>query len=173
MAPTDELYPVIEYGWHEELQTFVEKCAGTEYTIPTEYVFLYVEKKPLLYAQAHFFQGPSWLGEEKYEPIYWEKYSQKYPNSGASQAPEIKASEINENVVLEKVVQTDQEEPDNDWLPYIRLEDRTILESKAYDWCREFSKRHPSVLDVYYEDEDFVCYYFRQDADGLYNLCLD
>lgn len=167
VAPTDELYPVILYGWHEELQSFAEDCTGTDYTIPSEYVFIYVEKKPLLYAQAHFFQGPFWLGQEKYEQTYWKKYSKKYPNSGSSQAPEIKASEISK-----EAAQADKVESDNEWFSYTRLEDRTILESKAYDWCQKFSERYPSVMDVYYEDEDFVCYYFRQDVDALYNLCI-
>ena len=54
---------------------------------------------------------------------------------------------------------------------YLQLENRTILESKAYHWCQQFARQHPSILNVYYEDEDFVCYYFRQDAGSLpYNL---
>ena len=42
-------------------------------------------------------------------------------------------------------------------------ENRIILESKVYEWCQRFAPEHPSVLNVYYEDDDFVCYYFRQD----------
>lgn len=168
VAPTDELYPVIRYGWHEELQSFVESCAGTDYTIPSEYVFIYVEKKPILYAQAYFFEGPFWLGQEKYEQVYWEKYSQKKPDSGASQAPEIKASEI-----TKESAQKELEESESEWFAYTRLENRTILESKAYEWCQRFSERYPAALDVYYEDDDFVCYYFRQDLDELYDLGIE
>lgn len=168
VAPTDELYPVSQYGWHEELQAFVQKSAGADYSLPSEYVFIYVEKKPLLYAQAHFFEGPSWLGEEKYCDIYWEKYSQKFPYSGASQAPEIKSSEVSETAA-----QSEMPKIYNAWFPYTRLENRTILESKAYKWCGRFAKLYPHAMKVYYEDDDFVCYYFRQEAGVLYNLGIE
>ncbi|MEZ3470237.1 MAG: hypothetical protein K1W40_18110 [Schaedlerella sp.] len=168
VAPTDELYPVILDGWHEELKSFAEQCTDPEYTLPTEYIFLYVEKKPLLYAQSHFFQGPFWLGEEKYMDTYWKRYSKKYPYSGASQSPEIKTAEITENTL-----QDTREESDNEWHSYTRLEERTRLEARVYDWCRRFSKLHPGVLDVYYEDEDFVCYYLRQDPGRLYHLGME
>lgn len=165
VAPTDELYPAIQYGWHEELQLFAEKCTDPDYSLPTEYVFVYVEKKPLLYAQAHFFEGPFWLGQEKYANLYWKKYSPKKPYSGASQAPEIKKAEI-----TEQSIQGAREESVDEWSSYTRLEERTILEARVYDWCRRFSESHPAVLDVYYEDEDFVCYYLRQDPERLYHL---
>ena len=166
VSPTDELYPVIQYGWHEELLIFVENCEKEAYSIPSEYVFIYVEKKPLLYAQSHFFQGPWWMGEEKYKDPFWNIYAIKYPNSGASQSPEILVSQISESEAAKELPAYD-----NAWSMYLQLENRTILESKAYGWCQQFAKRHPSVLNIYYEDDDFVCYYFRQDAGSLpYNL---
>lgn len=167
IAPTDEVQPLIGYGWHEELLNFVEQCEGNSYTLPTEYVFVYVEKRPLFYAQCHFLQGPSWLGGEKYLEPYWEVYSEKYPGSQASQSPEIIAS-----VVSKKEAQKNIPEYTNSWLMYSLIENRTILESKAYEWCREFSEIHPVEMDIYYEDDDFVCYYFRQDTASLYNLAL-
>ena len=159
VSPTDELYPVIQYGWHEELLRFVEKCREENYVIPSEYVFIYVEKKPLLYAQSHFFQGPSWLGEEKYLEPFWEMYSVKYPDSEASQAPGIIAGQVSEEAAVQ-----DLPEYENAWSMYLQLENRTMIESKAYDWCQKFSEKHPSALNVYYEDDSFVCYYFRQNA---------
>lgn len=170
VSPTDELYQVIQDGWHEELLSFMEKCSsGEEYTIPSEYVFLYVEKKPILYAQAHFFRGPWWLADEKYQTPYWETYSLKYPDSGTSQSPEIIATEI-----LEDEAAKDIPEYYIAWDTYLKLDRRTILESKAYEWCERFSKKYPFVLKVYYEDDDFVCYYFRQDVnDTLYNLGME
>ena len=47
---------------------------------------------------------------------------------------------------------------------------RTILESKAYEWCQRFAQKYPSELKVYYEDNDFICYYFKQDVEMPYNL---
>lgn len=163
VSPTDELYPVIQYGWHEELLSFVEQCETEEsYSIPSEYVFIFVEKKPLLYAQSLFFKGLPWMGEEKYLEPFWRVYSAGYPDSGASQAPAVIAGDVLE--ILGRTEEGGLELPayGSAWDMYSKLENRTILEAKAYDWCQRFAKEHPSVLNVYYEDEEFVCYYFRQ-----------
>lgn len=167
VSPTDEVYSIIGHGWHEELLTFVEKCEGEEYSLPSEYVFVYVEKKPLLYAQCHFLEGPFWLGSEKYMEPYWKTYSRKYPDGGASQSPEIIASEATQREAGKKIP-----EYTNPWLMYTQLDSRTVLESKAYAWCQRFLEQYPFEMNVYYEDEDFVCYYFRQDPASLYNLAL-
>lgn len=165
VAPTDELYPVIRYGWHEELQTFVNNSSSESYTLSPEHVFIYVEKKPIQYAQAYFFDGPSWLAQEKYKDIYWDKYSKKYPDTGASQAPAITASEVSKK-------EAEKEIPEywNDWFTYTKLDSRTILESKAYERCRQLMRQCPSGMEVYYEDEAFVCYHLTQEPDKLYNL---
>lgn len=158
VAPSDEIYLVSEYGWHEELLRFAENCRNEEYTIPSEYVFLYVEKKPLLYAQSHFFRGPAWLGEEKYLEPYWETYHWKYPDRQTSQSPDLLALEVSKE-------EADKEIPNYyvSWTMYLQPENRLILESIVYEWCQRFSEEHPSVLNVFYEDDDFVCYYFWQD----------
>ncbi len=158
VSPTDELYPVVQYGWHEELLNFVENCNNEGYSIPSEYVFIYVEKKPLLYGQSYFFQGPWWMGEEKYLKPFWDVYSHKYPNNGASQCPDIITGEISEEKAAGEL-----QAYENAWLMYLELDKRSVLESKAYDWCQRFAEEHPSVLNVFYEDDSFVCYYFRQD----------
>ena len=102
------------------------------------------------------------MGEKKYLEPFWDLYSRKYEDSGASQAPEIITGEVSDELA-------DQALPEytNAWLMYLMLDNRTALESKAYRWCQEFEKRYPSVLNVYYEDEEFVCYYFRQEAGKL------
>ena len=50
VSTTDELYQVIEQGRHEELLTFLNRVNGSGYTLPTEYIFVYVEKRPIQYA---------------------------------------------------------------------------------------------------------------------------
>ncbi len=169
VSPTDELYPVIEYGWHEELLNFVENCSRGSYSIPTEYVFIYVEKRPLLYAQSYFFQGPWWMGEEKYLKPFWDVYSYRYPDSDASQSPEIIAGRVSEEEAARELPAYE-----NPWLMYLKPENRSVLESKAYDWCQRFSELNPSVLNVFYEDDAFVCYYFRQDLGSTpYELGIE
>ena len=163
VSPTEELYPVIQYGWHEELLTFINKCEEGDYTIPTENVFIYIEKKPLDYAQYHFFRGPSWIGEEKYS-------AQVHRDSkkAVSQSPEIKSTQISK-----AEAQKDLPEVYNAWVIYKQVENRVILESKAFEWCQRFMEKYPSAMNVFYEDDDFVCYFFKQDInDSLYNLNL-
>lgn len=157
VAPTDELYPVIPYGWHEELLSFVKNIREETYSLSSEHIFIYVEKKPFQYSQTHFFRGPLWLGQEKYSDVYWKKYSKKYPEKGISQEPEINTLEISDDAA-----QVPVEKIDAGWQTYTNLDKRTVLESKAYDWCRKFSEKNPRALKVYYEDENFVCYYLNQ-----------
>lgn len=50
---------------------------------------------------------------------------------------------------------------------------RHILESKFYYWAKAFQKLYPNELRVYYEDEDFICYYITQNEYHLYNFAID
>lgn len=158
VAPSDEIFLVSQYGWHEELLRFAENCNNEDYSIPSEYVFIYVEKRPLLYAQSYFFDGPAWMGEEKYLEPYWETYHWKYPDRLASQSPDLISAEVSKEEAQKEIPQYY-----NSWTMYLQPENRIILESKVYEWCQRFASEHQSVLNVYYEDDDFVCYYFRQD----------
>ena len=155
VSPTDELYQVIEYGRHEEILTFCQRQSADKYTLPTEYVFIFVEKKPLRYAQYHFFDGPAWLGVGKYQEIYglhsvWPEYL----------SSQISEEEANKNILYYA------KESDS----YRLIESRTILESKMYAWCEQFARLYPNELKTYYEDDDLVCYYFKQNTKSLYNL---
>lgn len=160
ISPTDEIYQIIQRGRHEELLTFIQKSEETNYTLPTEYVFIYIEKRPIRYAQYHLFDGPSWLALKKYMPILYE--DGHYYNS---QCPEVLSSEIFDEKLRKNV-----EVYSNTFEDYTRLERRTDIESKAYDWCQRFSQLYPFELNVYYEDEDFICYYFRQEPNAPYDL---
>ena len=127
-----------------------------EYRIPSEYVFIFVEKKPIEYAQSHFFTGPKWLA--------WEKYADFY-SSYVSQCPDITTSELSEvDLTGERILfETNSK-------TYSSLSTRTQVEAKAYEWCQEFEHLYPGELKTYYEDEWFVCYYFKQNTQSLYQL---
>lgn len=142
ISPHEEACQVELYGEHEEIASFIENCDGEFYSIPTEYVFIYVEKKPIEYQQLYYFSGPFWLAK-----------------SGNSQ-------------ILSSIISKEDAQGDLSGLaPESRYkEGRTILESKAYEWCLQFKERYPSVLNVYYEDDDFACCYFKQNTDIPYNL---
>lgn len=159
VSPVDELYQVIQYGLHEEAVNFVNECTKDDYTIPTEYVFLFVEKHPLGYAQSHFFGGPSWLAAEKYPALY---------ESNVSQCPAIFTATISPELA----------EPPFYAFPissaaYSNLLSRTVVESRLQKWCDSFEKLYPGELKTYYEDKNFVCYYFRQNPACLYQLAIE
>ena len=159
ISTTDEIYQVIESGWHEEILDFYYKSKLEKYYIPTEYLFFYVEKHPIQYAQYHFFAGPRWLAQKKYSQYY------KYSNAVISEGSAIKSSKISEDVLGEPL--TDMGKASD---AYSNLKNRTILESELYFWCQDFKARLPYEIQVYYEDEDVVCYMIKQNPEHLYNL---
>lgn len=158
VSPTDELYQVIQDGRHEEILTFLTTYRN--YTIPTEYIFIYVEKNPIKYAHNHFFSGPVWLAQEKYQDMY----SAYQP----SVCPNITASKISEEAAQSRIMYFGKPSQS-----YSNIESRTILQSKMYKWCESFAQMYPHELKVYYEDDDFVCYYIRQNIQHLYNLNIE
>ncbi len=144
VSPIEEKPQIELFGEHEEILKFLKNCNTEKYSLSTEYVFLYIEKRPIEYFQEYYFNGPSWLAR--------------------SRDMEIVATEISKEAAQEEL----PEYLSDNWELYINL--RTIVESKIYEWCQDFLQKHPSELNVYYEDENFVCYYFKQDVDKPYNL---
>lgn len=152
----DEAYQAGE-GSHVELLTFLENIEGEDYTIPVEYIFLYVEKNPIQRAQVHFMTAPRWLAKEN----RW-----SYANLwNRSQCPDILHSEISQELAQIETpyypIMTDN---------YSNQKMRTILYSKAYSWYQEFSAAHPAEANIYYEDDDFVCFVIHQDQDAPLEL---
>ncbi len=159
VSPTDEIYQVIQNGRHEEMITFLMNQNKVSYTLPTEYVFIFVEKKPIKYAHSHFFSGPDWIALEKYQDMYTYDYSV---------CPDIKAASISEEDA-QKSMQFFKSLSQS----YSNLESRTIIQSKMYEWCQRFDELYPYELKTYYEDENFVCYYVQQNPQHLYNLVIE
>lgn len=156
VSPTDELYQVIEYGRHEEIYNFVKVIQSNAYSLPSEYIFLYVEKKPIQYAQSHFYAGPEWLAKEKYTQYYTMYFSE--------------GNQLNQSTISDDYADRDfmffLKESQN----YSDLASRTILESKLNRWCKQFEHKFPNDINTYYEDDDFVCYVIRQNTSRLFNL---
>lgn len=159
VSPTDGLYHVIEHGRHEELLDFIKCTEEDRYFIPTEYVFIFVEKKPLEYAQNHFSQGPSWIAE----PTGQEQHA--LHALGWSTAPEILATQIS--------LEAARQELEEFTKPFDCYRfSRTEVESRVYYWCQRFKELYPGEIKVYYEDEEFVCYYFQQEPEAPYDLSI-
>lgn len=158
ISTTDEFYQLIGHGFHEELLTFLQRWRDPTYTIPSQYIFLYVEKHPIHYAQNHFSGGPLWLAAEKYPAMYEHLHTE-------SQCPNIRAGQISLELAREDI-RYGQKLSDS----ASDLTGRTILESKAYLWYQTFSEMYPHDGQVIYEDDDFLCYCLDQEVNSLFTL---
>lgn len=161
VSTTDELSSIVPHGYHEELLEFLKAVEGGQmYYLPTEYVFVYVEKRPLLHSQSHFVSGPAWLATDIYA-------DSRALEEEASKQPEIFASQITANDAQRSVLGYP-----TTYSTYAGLDSRTVINSKAYKWCQDFADLYKYEMNIYYEDEDFICYYFRQNPYSLYNLSI-
>ena len=156
ISTTDELYQVIETGYHEEWIDFLEKRRDRTYTIPTPYLFFFIEKHPLHYAQHNCAAGPEWLAAEKYPKIF---------GVSGVQYPEILHGEVSEESAAMSL-SYGQKRSESASI----FKNRIILESKAYAWYQKFSEMNPNEGEVIYEDEDFLCYCVRQNEFSLFSL---
>lgn len=161
VSTTSEMYLVNQFGRHEELLRFVEEVEGEEYIIPTEYIFVYVEKRPLQYGQYHFYGGPDWLGSD----LYYNHYRDEWGRS--------LGRDINASIITAEAAQADLNGFTDSFEDYKDIRKRTILESRAYLWCASFDRLFPFEISVYYEDADFVCFCIQQNPEAPFNLAIE
>lgn len=158
VSSTDELYQIMGRGYHEELVHFINESQLVSYTIPTEYIFIFVEKNAISRGQYHFCEGPEWLASNKY-------YDRFIGSGVESIGDNLLKETINEdmaNVFFGKFREKIQ--------VYARLWQRVVLNSKMYVWCQKFNAMYPNEMHVYYEDEDLICFYLHQNQRNLYEL---
>lgn len=150
VSPTDGLYQIIEHGRHEEAVDFVQGIEEGRYFLPTEYVFLFVEKVTFHYGDRYYFTGPRWLAMERAQPEEDITFSELSWEAAARELPH----------------------QNNPFDYYRNLECRTTIESRLYYWCQSFQKLYPNEMHVYYEDDRFVCYAFRQEPESPFDLAI-
>ena len=163
ISTTDELYQIIEYGFHEELVNFVNSIDLDYYTIPTPTLLVYVEKQPLVYAQYMFFNGPKWLAAEKYR-FYYETALPKerltlYPAVSHTVTSSLYAAMDTPTLELGSRAASS-------------ATGRAIMESQMEVWIKLFKQYYPHDISVFYEDESIICYSIRQNPARLTNLAL-
>ena len=154
VSTTDSLYQIAGRDYHEEAGLFFKKACfkereGEPYRIPTEYVYIFVEKRPLLYVQQFYLSGPDWfaasaLGSNT-EPIRGDIEVDTGLSSGQVYSAEIRGI-------------------------YMDLDYRTFMERSLRDWCERFRDKHPDAMKVYYEDDDIICYSIKQDVNRPFDL---
>ncbi len=108
------------------------------------------------YRQYDFFRGPAWLAREASE----------FQASYMSHCPHINSLEISAESAAELYHTT------RVWDVYKDVENRVILESRAYFWCQNFASLYTYETEVYYEDEDFICYRIHQNPQRLFNMVI-
>ena len=141
----------------EELLVFLEGVEEGGYSIPAEYVFLYVEKHPIGWGQLHFMTAPVWLARDNDET--------NWPSWYPSRCPEFWHGEVSRELAL-KEIRYDSVRKDY----FSDMTMRLVLSSKVYAWYVEFSAAHPEHTEVYYEDDNFACYMIRQDPSSPLEL---
>lgn len=159
VSTTTEIYQVAPFGWHEEQISFLEGVESEHYTLPSEYIFIYIEKMALHYVQINFLTGPEWLAENKYLKIY---------GGARSVYPDVLGIEISEEEAAKNIPWKL-----NEFHKYKDLQSRVIIQSKMYEWCERFEELHPNYIDVAYEDDNFVCYVITQNPSSLFELALN
>ena len=167
VSSTDDRYQILGYGRHEELLDFLGGASQEEgYYLPTEHIFIYVEKRPLWHEQYHFTAGSFWLASNCYYDFF-NRYGYAYADWEMSIGPDVSAAQISD-------ADAAKESPKRSlgYQAYRNLDTRTIINSKAYKWCQDFAALYDNEMKIYYEDEYFVCYYFRQNTYSLYDLAI-
>lgn len=137
LSANDEQRMADDHGYHYELTDFLRTMENrgdsASMTIPTPYVYFFIEKIPL-----------------NYELVDYEGSGQSVSEAGASRAL-----------------------PAEGGIEQYQLENRWIIMSRMYYWAQEFQRLYPNELKVYYETDNFICYYLEQNTYSLYNLAID
>lgn len=155
VSPTDELYHVVECGFHEELLTFLQNCGKREYYIPTRYVFFYVEKHPIQYNTEHFPDKPEWMGNYRYDALFY----------NSSQGEDFLSDTISDERADMPLYLGSKPAT-----AYSVLYNRVIVESRMNRYLRTLCMDFPNEINVYYEDEKFICYVLEQNPNCLINF---
>ena len=160
VSPKDEYYQVVNDGYHEEMIAATNNCTKEHYTLPSEYVYLFIEKQPLVYAQTHFVTGPEWLAANT-QLDYFEN------GTSSSVAPEMLHTEISAEDAVKPPLKADYDmdaasDPDM----------RTIMESQMYAWYEKLDELYGNHVSVVYEDDAFLCVEIRQNPDRLLELAV-
>lgn len=136
VSANDELQMMDTHGYHYETISLLRymKYATTQQrvTIPTKYVYFFVEKIPLDYTVSYDGSG---------QTISSEGARKKLPESGGINA--------------------------------YKSENRFIVMSKMYYWAESYKNLFPTDMNIYYEDDEFICYRLIQNESSLHSLTID
>ena len=141
IVTTTNSYALIrQRGWLYETCSFLEKMddytKNKQITIPSKYVFFYIEKYPVDYGSFNLVT----------EPVNTSEY-------------------VSETAAMEKA--------EYQGGSVYSTMNRYILESKLFYWAKAFEIEYPREFQVYYEDDQFICYRIIQNEYHLYNFAIN
>ncbi|MGN9057093.1 hypothetical protein ACTNA4_11620 [Bariatricus sp. HCP28S3_A7] len=93
--------------------------------------------------------------------FYIEKKPLNYANGYGGEIPEVSEE------------QAEQALPDNSGLAAYNGPRRSITMSRMYYWAQRFMELYPNEMKVYFENDNFVCYYIEQNVYRLYNFAIN
>ena len=158
VSTTDEYYQVVEKGFHEETLDFLWKQDDDHYTIPTPYIFVYVEQHSIIWGQPHEFTAPFWMADG----------NKRNPVPCLSFEPDISYLEISDEFAAKpRPWRTAGSEA------MMRESLRVVMNSKMQKWVKRFQELHPNNISVYYQDKDFTCYMISQNPARLFELAIE
>ena len=147
VSPVDETSMVRSHGFHYELRDFILEMNNYDperkIIIPTQYVFIYIEKRPLDFGRI----------------IY-------YPDRG-----EVSEHVTLDEAHVAITAFGDQALYDPRFF-YTGKMSRRILQAKTYYWAQEYIKYFPQEMQLYYEDNEFLVYKITQNPYALNNFSI-
>ncbi|MCD7736729.1 MAG: hypothetical protein LUI07_07200 [Lachnospiraceae bacterium] len=148
VSPVEEFTLNYNRGYHYELWEFItdmeEYEEGMTLTIPTEYVFFVLEKRPIQYNQVQ--------------------------NSDEIYLNEELSEEDADRVMTKEALQISD---GGEMLYYSVYENRRGLEAKLYCWLEAYMEIFAEQFEIYMEDEECVIYKFTQNPEAPNNLAID
>ncbi len=160
VSPKDEYYQLVNDGYHEEMLAATNSCTKDHYTLPSQYIYLFIEKQPLVYDQTHFVTGPEWLASNT-QLDYFEN------GVNSSFAPDMIHTAISEEDAAKPPLKADYD-MDAAGDP----EMRAIMESQMYAWYQKLDELYGNHVNVVYEDDAFLCVELWQNPDRLLELAV-
>jgi len=148
VSPVDETSMVRGRGYHYELKDFILQMDNytpdTKIYIPTKYVFVYVEKRPIVFNDI----------------IYYENGFPKPTDMVTLDEAHTALDAFGETAMY------------NPLFFYANYVPRRVLEAKTYYWAQEYMKYFPKEMKVYYESSEFIVYKITQNEYALNNFAI-
>jgi hypothetical protein len=147
VAPINDLSVILNKGRHEELSDFILKQENwnknMNIKIPTKYVFIYIEKRPIALYGNRFFKNDKEIVNRDLVTY----------QDALTPLREYLEESREDNVLYKS--------------------GRKTLMAKAYYWALQYKEYFPKEMSVYYEDDELIVYRIVQNEHALNNFAIN